>query len=136
MVATHTTVEVVAAPPTATASGQLDHLHPSHSMSHTSFLEVGHMHDNHYIHVRWIEKKCSIRLLALLPSSTCAHILCVDAHILGIFGTMAHYHISMGLVLLIIENFKNRASIFGMSICMTSSTPKIFVILLPLLDVL
>ena len=51
-VVVHTVVEVEVVPPEAVAMIDvlLDDLHPSHSMSHTSIIGVGHMSVNLYFH--------------------------------------------------------------------------------------
>ena len=48
----YTAVEVEAVPPKAVVviALLLDDLHPSHSMSHTSIIGVGHMSVNIYFH--------------------------------------------------------------------------------------
>ena len=85
-------VEVVVVLPAVAAAVSVlpDGPHPSHSMSHMFFPEVGHMHDNLYLRGRQIDKMCSIGSSASSPSSACTRIPHVNAHILDKCGTMVH----------------------------------------------
>ena len=100
-------VEVESLPPEATTMIVLlcNDIHPSQSMSHTSFPEVGHMHNIIYLHAPQINKMNNIGFPTSSPSSACIHVLHVGAHRLGICGTMVRCRNSMVSVPMITDNF-------------------------------
>ena len=69
----YTTVEEYIVPPEAGVVIFVlrDDLHPSHSMIHMSFPEVGHMHNSLYLHAPQIDNMSNIGFSASSPSSAC-----------------------------------------------------------------
>ena len=57
-------VEVVFVPPAVATAAPLDDPLASHNTSHIFSPGVGRMHDNLYLHARWIDKMRSIGLSA------------------------------------------------------------------------